>query len=171
MPDQFANPANPEIHRRTTAEEIWNGHRRAVDILVSGVGTGGTITGVAEVIKARKPLSGGGGRARGFPGALGRQARSPQNPGHRRGVRPGGAEPKIMDEIITVANDRPSRRPGRWRRERESSAASPPERPCGPRCRWRRRPESKDKTIVGDHSEARGSGYLQHGFRGLGRPK
>lgn len=52
---QFANPANPEIHRRTTAEEIWNDTDGKVDILVSGVGTGGTITGVAEVIKKRKP--------------------------------------------------------------------------------------------------------------------
>lgn len=52
---QFTNPANPEIHRRTTAEEIWADTDGAVDILVSGVGTGGTITGVAEVLKARKP--------------------------------------------------------------------------------------------------------------------
>jgi len=55
MPDQFSNPANPEIHRRTTAEEIWRDTAGRVDILVAGVGTGGTITGVAEVIKARKP--------------------------------------------------------------------------------------------------------------------
>jgi cysteine synthase A len=55
MPNQFANPANPEIHRRTTAEEIWNDTGGQVDILVSGVGTGGTITGVSEVIKSRKP--------------------------------------------------------------------------------------------------------------------
>ncbi|HFC97766.1 MAG TPA: cysteine synthase A [Thermosulfurimonas dismutans] len=55
MPNQFANPANPEIHRRTTAEEIWEDTRGRVDILVAGVGTGGTITGVAEVLKARKP--------------------------------------------------------------------------------------------------------------------
>ena len=55
MPDQFSNPANPEIHRRTTAEEIWRDTDGQVDILVAGVGTGGTITGVAEVIKARKP--------------------------------------------------------------------------------------------------------------------
>jgi cysteine synthase A len=55
MPQQFKNPANPEIHRRTTAEEIWKDTQGRVDILVAGVGTGGTITGVAEIIKVRKP--------------------------------------------------------------------------------------------------------------------
>jgi cysteine synthase len=55
MPGQFTNPANPEVHRKTTAEEIWRDTGGGVDVIVSGVGTGGTFTGVSQVLKPRKP--------------------------------------------------------------------------------------------------------------------
>ena len=74
MPQQFSNPANPEIHRRTTAEEIWRDLDGEVDALVAGVGTGGTITGVGQVLKERRPARPRGrGRAGRLGGALGRR--------------------------------------------------------------------------------------------------
>jgi cysteine synthase A len=106
IPQQFQNPANPEIHRRTTAEEIWNDTQGTIDVFISGVGTGGTITGVGQVLKKRKPslrviavepedspvLSGG-------------------NPGPHKiqGIGAGFVPPildtSIYDEVITVSND------------------------------------------------------------------
>jgi cysteine synthase len=105
MPQQFENPANPEIHRRTTAEEIWNDTAGSVDIIVSGVGTGGTITGVGQVLKARKPglrmvavepedspvLSGGA------PGPHKIQ-------GIGAGFAPAILDRGVIDEIIAVGN-------------------------------------------------------------------
>jgi cysteine synthase A len=106
IPQQFQNPANPEIHRQTTAEEIWRDTDGKVDILVAGIGTGGTITGVGEVIKARKPsftcvavepdaspvLSGG-----------------PKGPhpiqGIGAGFVPDVLNTRIYDEVIRVKND------------------------------------------------------------------
>jgi cysteine synthase A len=106
MPDQFSNPANPEIHRRTTAEEIWRDTDGQVDILVSGVGTGGTITGVAEVIKARKPS---------FQAVAVEPAASPVLSGGPPGPHliqgigagfiPEVLNREIVDEVITVADE------------------------------------------------------------------
>ena len=106
MPQQFMNPANPEVHRRTTAEEIWNDTDGQVDILVSGVGTGGTITGVAEVLKPRKPS---------FKAIAVEPADSPVlsggNPGPHRiqgigaGFVPQVLRTDLVDEIIQVTNE------------------------------------------------------------------
>jgi cysteine synthase A len=106
MPQQFRNPANPEIHRRTTAEEIWRDTDGKADILVAGVGTGGTITGVGEVLKARKP---------GFRCVAVEPADSPVLSGGQKGPHPiqgigAGFIPEILntsiyDEVIRVKNE------------------------------------------------------------------
>ncbi len=106
IPQQFKNPANPEIHRRTTAEEIWRDTDGKVDFLVSGIGTGGTITGVGEVLKARKPS---------FQAIAVEPDASPVLSGGARGPHPiqgigAGFVPDILntqiyDEIIRVKND------------------------------------------------------------------
>jgi cysteine synthase len=106
IPQQFQNPANPEIHRKTTAEEIWRDTDGKVDILVSGIGTGGTITGVGEVIKARKPS---------FRCVAVEPDASPVLSGGQRGPHPiqgigagfvpGVLNTKIYDEVVRVKND------------------------------------------------------------------
>ena len=105
MPDQFANPANPEIHRKTTAEEIWNDTGGGVDILVAGVGTGGTITGVAEVIKDRKPsFSAVAVEPSDSPVLSGGPSGPHKIQGIGAGFIPDVLNVDIIDEIVTVTN-------------------------------------------------------------------
>jgi cysteine synthase A len=106
MPQQFKNPANPKVHRETTAQEIWNDTDGKVDILVAGVGTGGTITGVAQVIKEKKPA---------FKAVAVEPLRSPVlsggTPGQHRiqgigaGFVPEVLRRELLDEIIPVSDE------------------------------------------------------------------
>lgn len=149
MPDQFANPANPRVHRETTAEEIWRDTEGQVDILVSGVGTGGTITGVAQVIKSRKPS---------FKAIAVEPTDSPVLSGGEKGPHkiqgigagfvPEVLEQSLIDDVVTVSND-DAFETARWAAKQEgilcgiSSGAA-----IWAALEVAKRPESAGKTIV-----------------------
>ena len=106
MPNQFGNPANPRVHRETTAEEIWRDTEGTVDILIAGVGTGGTITGVAQVIKPRKPS---------FKAIAVEPSNSPVLSGGEKGPHkiqgigagfiPEVLDQSLIDDVVTVTNE------------------------------------------------------------------
>ncbi|MBM3133373.1 MAG: cysteine synthase A [Chloroflexi bacterium] len=149
MPQQFNNPANPAVHRRTTAEEIWRDTDGRADILVAGVGTGGTITGVAEVIKARKPgfkaiavepeaspvLSGG------QPGPHGIE-------GIGAGFVPGVLRMDLVDEIVQVTYDEAAAMTRRLAREEGLLAGISSGAAMWAALEVAMRPESEGKLIV-----------------------
>ena len=112
IPQQFENPANPEIHRQTTAEEIWNDTAGAIDIFISAVGTGGTLTGVSEVIKSRKPALQSIAVEPSASPVIGQTLRGePLVPGPHKiqgtgtGFIPKNLNLKIIDEVLSVSNE------------------------------------------------------------------
>jgi cysteine synthase A len=149
MLQQFENPANPDIHRRTTAQEIWRDTDGMVDMLVAGVGTGGTITGVAEVIKKKKPA---------FKAIAVEPADSPVlsggQPGPHKiqglgaGFVPGVLNTKIIDEIITVTYDDARKTAQRLAREEGILAGISSGAATWAALEVARREASRDKMIV-----------------------
>ena len=149
MPQQFKNPANPEIHRLTTAEEIWRDTNGKVDILVAGVGTGGTITGVSEVLKKRKP---------GFKAIAVEPAASPVlsggKPGSHKiqgigaGFVPDVFKKELVDEIIRVTNEDAGETARRLAREEGILAGISSGAATWAAIEVAKRPENKEKLIV-----------------------
>ena len=149
IPQQFENPANPEIHRKTTAEEIWNDTDGKVDILISGIGTGGTITGVAEVIKKRKPsFKAVAVEPKGSPVLSGGTPGPHKIQGIGAGFVPAILNTRIIDEIIQVDNDEAFAHAKMLMREEGILAGISSGAAVCAALQVARRPENKGKLIV-----------------------
>ena len=155
MPQQFENPANPEIHRKTTAEEIWADTDGKVDILVSAVGTGGSLTGSAEVLKGRKPgFKAVAVEPKDSPVITQTMHGEPVKPGPHKiqgtgaGFVPGNLHLDIVDEVITVTNDEAFAMARRLAKEEGILAGISSGANVHAAVELAKRPENKGKLIV-----------------------
>lgn len=149
MPQQFRNPANPLIHRRTTAEEIWSDTDGKVDIVVAGVGTGGTITGVSEVLKQKKPsFRAVAVEPEGSPVLSGGSPGPHKIQGIGAGFVPEIYRPELVDEVVQVTNEEAGEHARRAAREEGILVGISSGAAIAAALKVAARPESEGKTIV-----------------------